>query len=82
MKRERTHRILHHFSFGERFDETMMNAYCVGNKYIAYTNHQFIGFLSTNKPAGGENHYPQAGRSDVRPARKSTLHRSKERDRR
>lgn len=52
MKRERTHRILHHFSFGERFDETMMNAYCVGNKYIAYTNHQFIGFLSTNKPAG------------------------------
>ena len=28
MKRERTHRILHHFSFGERFDETMMNAYC------------------------------------------------------
>lgn len=52
MKRERTHRILHHFSFGERFDETMMNAYCVGNKYIAYANHQFFGFLSTNKPAG------------------------------
>lgn len=27
MKRERTHRTLHHFSFGERFDETMMNIY-------------------------------------------------------
>lgn len=27
MKRERTHRTLHHFSLGERFDETMMNIY-------------------------------------------------------
>ena len=78
MKRERTHRTLHHFSFGERFDETMMNAYCVGNKYIAYTNHQFIGFLSTNKSAGQTDgrkcHYPQtvrtSGRSYVRPTDK------------
>ena len=72
MKRERTYRTLHHFSFGERFDETMMNAYCVGNKYIAYTNHQFIGFLFTNKSAGQTDgrkcHYPQTGRSDIRPA--------------
>lgn len=52
MKRERTHRILHHFSFGERFDEAMMSTYCIGNKYITYTNHQFIEILPTNKPVG------------------------------
>ena len=39
MKRESGRSPIHHFSFGERFDETMMNAYFVGNKYIAYTNH-------------------------------------------
>lgn len=52
MKREKTHRILHHFSFGERFDEAVMNTYCIGNKYIAYIYHQFIGFSPLNKSVG------------------------------
>lgn len=72
MKRERTHRTLHHFSFGERFDETMMNIYHSDCQCIISFNHQFIGFLSTNKSAGQtagrKCRYPQAGRSDIRPA--------------
>mgnify|MGYP006344678727 FL=1 len=72
MKRERTHRTLHHFSFGERFDETMMNVYHSGCPCIIPLNHQFIGFSSVNKSAGQTDgrkcHYPQAGRSDIRPA--------------
>lgn len=44
MKRERTHRTLHHFSFGERFDETMMNVYHYGYQSIILSTHQFIGF--------------------------------------
>lgn len=62
MKGERTYRTLHHFSFGERFDETMMNAYHFGYQYIILSSHQFIGFLSTNKSAeqtdGRKCHYP------------------------
>ena len=72
MKRERTHRTLHHFSFGERFDETMMNIYHFGYQFIILSTHQFIGFSSANKFAGQMDgrkcHYPQAGRSDIRPA--------------
>ena len=52
MKRERTHRTLHHFSFGERFDETMMNIYHFGYQFIILSTHQFIGFSSANKFAG------------------------------
>lgn len=79
MKRERTHSTLHHFSFGERFDETMMNVYHYGYQYIILSNHQFIEFSSTNRSAGHTNgrkcHYLQTGRwtSDlpaVRPADK------------
>ena len=72
MKRERTHRTLHHFSFGERFDETMMNVYHYGYQSIILSTHQFIGFLSANKSAGQTDgrkcHYLQTGRSDIRPA--------------
>lgn len=72
MKRERTHSTLHHFSFGERFDETMMNVYHCGYQYIILSNHQFIEFSSTNRSAGHTNgrkcHYLQTGRSDIRPA--------------
>ena len=72
MKRERTHRTLHHFSFGERFDETMMNIYHSGCQCIIPLNHQFIGFSSANKSAGQTDgrkcHYLQTGRSDIRPA--------------
>ena len=66
MKRERTYRTLHHFSFGERFDETMMNAYRFGYQFIILSTHQFIGFSSANKSVGQTDgrkcHYPQAGR--------------------
>lgn len=72
MKRERTNRTLHHFSFGERFDETMMNVYHYGYQSIILSTHQFIGFLSTNKSAGHTNgrkcHYPQAGLTSDLPA--------------
>lgn len=72
MKRERTHRTLHHFSFGERFDETMMNIYHFGYQFIILSTHQFIGFSSANKFAGQTDgrkcHYLQTGRSDIRPA--------------
>lgn len=72
MKRERTHRTLHHFSFGERFDETMMNAYRFGYQFVILSTHQFIGFSSANKSAGQTDgrkcHYLQTGRSDIRPA--------------
>lgn len=77
MKRGRTYRTLHHFSFGERFDETMMNAYHFGYQYIILSPRQFIGFSSANKSIeqtdGRKCHYPQAGRTSdllaVRPAR-------------
>lgn len=78
MKRGRTYCTLHHFSFGERFDETMMNAYHFGYQYIILSPHQFIGFSSANKSIeqtdGRKCHYPQAGRTSdllaVRPADK------------
>ena len=72
MKRERTYRTLHHFSFGERFDEIMINVYHFGYQYIIQSTHQFIGFSSANKSAGQTDgrkcHYLQTGRSDIRPA--------------
>ncbi|MBM6714980.1 hypothetical protein H6A36_14645 [Phocaeicola coprocola] len=72
MKRGKTYRTLHHFSFGERFDETMMNIYHFGYQYIILSPHQFIGFSSANKSAGQTDgrkcHYLQTGRSDIRPA--------------
>lgn len=67
MKKERTYRTLHHFSLGERFDETMTNVYHSGCQYIIPLNHQFIGFSSANKSVeqtdGRKCHYPQAGRT-------------------
>lgn len=50
MKRESG--VLHHFSFGEQFDETMMITYCFVYQSINLLNHQFIGFLPINKPVG------------------------------
>ena len=52
MKRERQHNAIHHFSFGERFDETMMKVYSINRQYIRISNHQFIGFSPLNKSAG------------------------------
>ena len=52
MKRESGHSPIHHFSFGERFDETMMKCYFACYQYIMLLNHQFIGFSPLNKSAG------------------------------
>ena len=52
MKRERLHNATHRFSFGERFDETMMKGYFISCQYIRLSNHQFIGFSSLIKSAG------------------------------
>lgn len=52
MKRERQHSPTHHFSFGERFDETPMKCYSNGNQYVRLSNHQFIGFSPLINSAG------------------------------
>lgn len=52
MKRESGRSPIHHFSFGERFDETMMECYLACYQYIMLLNHQFIGFSPLNKSAG------------------------------
>ena len=64
--------ITHHFSFGERFDETMMKCYFVCYQHIMLPNHQFIEFSPPQQVRRGSNsgeyHHPQAGRTDFRPA--------------
>lgn len=52
MKRERQHNAAHRFSFGKRFDETLMKGYCISCLYIRLSNHQFIGFSALIKSAG------------------------------
>ena len=52
MKRESVCSPIHHFSFGARFDETLMKCYSVIYQYIRLFNHQFIGFSPLNKSAG------------------------------
>lgn len=52
MKRENGRSPTHHFSFGERFDETLMKDYFISCQYIRLSNHQFIGFSPLNKSAG------------------------------
>ena len=52
MKRENRRSPTHHFSFGERFDETLMKDYFISYQYIRLSNHQFIGFSPFNKSAG------------------------------
>ena len=51
MKRERLHNATHRFSFGERFDETMMKGYFICYQYIRLSNHQLIGFSFLIKSA-------------------------------
>ena len=51
MKREDKHSPTHHFSFGERFDETLMKVYCNVYQCIRLSNHQFIGFSPLIKSA-------------------------------
>ena len=52
MKRESVCSPIHHFSFGARFDETLMKCYSVIYQYVRLFNHQFIGFSPLNKSAG------------------------------
>lgn len=52
MKRERQHNAAHRFSFGERFDETLMKGYCISCLYIRLSNHQIIGISAIIKSAG------------------------------
>ena len=52
MKRESVHNPTHHFSFGERFDETLMKCYFNVNQIVKLSNHQFIGFSPLIKSAG------------------------------
>ena len=51
MKKEGRHNSTHHFSFGERFDETLMKGYCNVCQCIRPSNHQFIGFSPIIKSA-------------------------------
>ena len=51
MKRGNGRSPTHHFSFGERFDETLMKGYCISCQYIRLSNHQFIGFSPLIKSA-------------------------------
>lgn len=52
MKREGKHNTIHHFSFGERFDEKMLRAHPFGGQRVMLSIHQFIGFSPLNKSAG------------------------------
>ena len=75
MKRESVHSPTHHFSFGERFDETLMKGYCNVCQCVRLSNHQFIGFSPLNKSAGKATEVNiatrrQVGRTSVLPTDK------------
>ena len=75
MKRESGRSPIHHFSFGERFDETLMKGYCNVCQCVRLSNHQFIGFSPLNKSAGKATEVNiairrQVGRMEVRPTDK------------
>ena len=52
MKREGKPNAIHHFSFGERFDEKMLRAHLFVGQRVMLFIHQFIGFSPLNKSAG------------------------------
>ena len=52
MKRESGRSPIHHFSFGERFDEKMLREHPSGGQCVMLSIHQFIGFSPLNKSAG------------------------------
>ena len=52
MKRESRCNATRHFSFGEPFDETLMNVSCIVYQCIKVSIHQIIGFSPLNKSAG------------------------------
>ena len=51
MKREGKHNAIHHFSFGERFDEKMLRVHPSVGQWVMLFIHQFIGFSPLNKYA-------------------------------
>lgn len=55
MKRESGRSPIHHFSFGEPFDETQMKCYSISYQHIRLYNHQFIGFSILIKSAVGSD---------------------------
>ena len=55
MKRESGRSLIHHFSFGEPFDETQMKCYSISYQHIRLYNHQFIGFSILIKSAVGSD---------------------------
>ena len=72
MKRESQRSPTHHFSFGERFDETLMKRYCNVCQCVRLSNHQFIGFSPLIKSAGKATEVTtairrQVGRTSVLP---------------
>lgn len=71
MKKERTYRTLHHFSLGERFDETMMNIYHSGCQYIIPLKssiHRIFIRQQVCRTNERKEMPLSAGRSDIRPA--------------
>ena len=52
MKRESGRNPIHHFSFGERFDETPMKVYSNVYQCVMASIRHFIGFSPLNKSAG------------------------------
>lgn len=75
MKREMQYNTIHHFSFGERFDEMLMNVYCSVCQCVKVSIHQFIGFSPLNKSAGKATEVNTAirrlvGRTSILPTEK------------
>ena len=75
MKRERQHNAAHRFSFGKRFDETLMKLYFISYQCIILSSHKFIGFSPLNKSAGKATEVNialrrQVGRTSVLPTDK------------
>ena len=66
MKRGNGRSPTHHFSFGERFDETLMKGYSISCQYIRLSNHQFIEFTPLIKSAGEATEVNTAIRRQVR----------------
>ena len=52
MKRERQHNTIHHFSFGERFDEKMLRVHPSGGQRVILSIHHFIGLSPLIKSNG------------------------------
>ena len=77
MKRESGRSPIHHFSFGERFDETLMKRYFNDGQSVRLSNHQFIGFSALIKSAGKATEVNTAIRRQV--GRTSVLPTDKER---